>query len=86
METTKKEIKRPRINKEDFIRAWATVYNNGGSQSDVAEILGCTPAGVATKSKTLVEEGVKLPELNKKRKDSTDVEGLNKLIESLIGE
>jgi hypothetical protein len=81
---TKKEIKRPRIDKEDFIRAWTTVYNNGGNQIDVAEILGCTQAGVASKSKKLLEEGVKLPELKKKRKDSTDVEALNKLIESLI--
>jgi hypothetical protein len=81
MEMTKKEIKRPRINKDDFIRAWMTVYNNGGNQIDVAEILGCTQAGVASKSKKLVEEGVKLPEL--KKKGSTDVEGLNKLIESL---
>jgi predicted transcriptional regulator len=84
METKKKEIKRPRINKEDFIKAWATVYNNGGNHNDVAEILGCTQSAVASKSKKLIEEGVNLPDL--KKKGSTDVEGLNKLIESLIGE
>ena len=86
METTKnKENKRPRIDKADFTKAWITVYNNGGNQSDVAEILGCSLGGVNTKSKTLIEEGVKLPDLKKKRKDLTDVDGLNKLIESLIG-
>lgn len=84
METTKKEIKRPRINKEDFIKAWAVVYNNGGGLHDVANIVGCTQGAVATKSKKLIEEGVNLPDL--KKKGSTDVEGLNKLIESLIGE
>lgn len=78
-------IKRPRINKEDFIKAWATVYKNGGTMNDVAKALGCTPAGVATKSKKLIGEGVNLPELNKKRADSTDVTGLNKLLENLLG-
>jgi hypothetical protein len=82
--TDTKVIKRPRIDKALFCSTWAKVYKDGGTKGDVARILGCTPAGVATKYKKLVDEGVKLPELNKKRKDSTDVAGLNKMIENLI--
>jgi predicted transcriptional regulator len=75
-----KVIKRPRINKEDFIKTWARIYKEGGSQADVAKALGCTPAGVATKCKKLIEEGVNLPELKKRREDKTDVAALNKLL------
>jgi hypothetical protein len=81
-----KVIKRPRINKEDFIKTWAKAYKEGGSQADVAKALGCTPAGVATKYKKLVSEGVNLPELKRKRKDTTDVAGLNKLLEEELND
>ncbi len=82
-ETTK--ISRPRINDKVFVTAWMKVHAAGGTQSDVAAELGCTPGGVNNKFKKLVKDGVSLPALGRMKK-KVDVEGLNGLIKSLIGE
>lgn len=81
-ETTK--ISRPRIGDKAFVTAWMKVHAAGGTQSDVAEELGCTPGGVSGKFKRLAKEGVNLPQLGRSKK-KVDVEGLNGLINSLMG-
>lgn len=78
-----KEIKRPRINDEAFVKVWMKVHLEGGSQSDVAHELGCTPAGVNGKFKRFVKQGVDLPVLSNGRGRKVDVAGLNKLIQSI---
>jgi len=84
MSETTKEIKRPRIDDNVFVKAWMKVHAAGGTQSDVATELGCTPGGVTGKFKRLAKEGVNLPELGRMKK-RVDVEGLNGLIQSLMG-
>lgn len=80
-----KEIKRPRINDKKFAETWMKVHASGGTQKDVAEMIGCTPGGVASKFKKLTKDGVSLPPLKAGtgRSKKTDVEGLNALIKSL---
>ena len=79
------KISRPRINDKVFVTAWMKVHAAGGTQSDVATELGCTPGGVNNKFKKLVKDGVSLPTLGRMKK-KIDVEGLNGLIKSLMGE
>jgi hypothetical protein len=80
-----KEIKRPRINDEKFVKAWMTAAAEGGTQKDVAEELGCTQGGVASKFKKMAKDGVDLPPLKAGtgKGKKTDVEGLNALIKSM---
>jgi len=61
--TEEKKISRPRIDTEAFLKAWVKAANNDGSQMDVAEELGCSPAGVANKYKRLVAGGGQLSEV-----------------------
>lgn len=88
VETEVKKISRPRIDDNAFVSAWMKVHSEGGTKSDVASRLGSTLAGVHGKFKKLSSEGVKLPALARAaytRKKKVDVEGLNKLIQSLGG-
>ena len=77
-----KKIVRKRIDDSAFVDAWLEAASNNGTQSTVAEALGCTSGGVSIKAKRLREDGVKLPELSGKgrRRAPTDVEGLNERI------
>lgn len=84
MADTEVKIKRPRIDDKVFVSAWMKVHKAGGTQSDVATELGCTPGGVNNKFKKLVKDGVSLPALGRMKK-KIDVEGLNGLIRSLSG-
>lgn len=83
MSDSEMKIKRPRIDDKVFVAAWMKVHASGGTQSDVAAELGCTPGGVTGKFKRLAKEGVNLPDLGRMKK-RVDVEGLNGLIQSLM--
>jgi CRP-like cAMP-binding protein len=84
METdTKTRIKRPRIDNKAFVAAWIEVFNKGGTQQDVAEMVGCSLPGLLNKMKKLEKEGVVLPDLSKaKRKSGIDADGLNSFIQA----
>lgn len=77
-----KKIVRKRIDDGAFVDAWLEAAANNGTQSSVAEVLGCTSGGVSIKAKKLREDGVKLPELTGqgRRRAQTDVDGLNERI------
>jgi biotin operon repressor len=68
-----------RVSVVDFVDAWVEVAANGGSQSDVAELIGTSAANVSTRAKKLREAGVELPQLTSGRgvKATIDVEALN---------
>jgi hypothetical protein len=68
-----------RVDAAGFVDAWVDAYERGGSQSMVAETLGCSSANVSTRAKKLREAGVDLPELTVTRgvKASIDVAALN---------
>jgi transcriptional regulator len=68
-----------RVNAADFVDAWVSVYEKGGSQADVAEIIGTSSANVSTRAKKLREAGVELPALTVTRgvKATIDVAALN---------
>ena len=74
-----KKIVRKRIDNEAFVDAWLKAHSENGTQSTVAEVLGCTSGGVSIKAKRLREDGVDLPELSGqgRRRAPTDVQGLN---------
>lgn len=77
-----KKIVRKRIDNDAFVEAWLEAVASNGTQSTVAEALGCTSGGVSIKAKRLREDGVKLPELSGqgRRRAATDVDGLNERI------
>lgn len=78
---TKTKIKRPRIDSDQFVKIWVEVFNNDGTQQDVADRVGCSLPGLLNKVKRLEEEGVSLPELKKApRKSGVDVDELNRYI------
>jgi hypothetical protein len=80
---TKEKIKRPRIDHKAFVAAWIETFNNGGTQQDVADKIGCTLGGLLSKAKRLEKEGVELPELQKgKRRTGIDAEDLNAFIQA----
>ena len=83
MDDAEVKIRRPRIDDKAFVAAWMKVHAEGGTQSDVATELGCTPGGVNGKFKRLAKEGVNLPELGRMKK-RVDVAGLNGLIQSMM--
>ena len=66
-----------RIDVSAFVDAWCDVAEQGGSQSDVARLLGCSSANVSIRAKKLIEAGVELPELVAKRTHTLDISGLN---------
>jgi biotin operon repressor len=76
---SEKKIVRKRIDDDAFVDAWLAAAANNGTQTSVAETLGCTSGGVSIKAKRLREDGVKLPELSGqgRRRAPTDVDGLN---------
>jgi len=77
MSTKAKIVRRP-IDESVFIKAWASVYKDGGGIQDVADILGCSYAGARNKADGLIEGGLKLPELKKGRRAKViDIASLN---------
>jgi transposase-like protein len=77
----KKEIKRPRIETDCFVAAWVKAANEGGTQADVAEALGCSVAGALSKWKRLRDDGAILPELPAgSRKAKVDIDEINAYI------
>jgi DNA-binding transcriptional regulator LsrR (DeoR family) len=73
-----------RVDAATFVDAWVTTYENGGGQSEVAKILGCSSANVSTRAKKLREAGVDLPELTVTRgvKATIDVAALNERLKA----
>lgn len=78
-------ITRKRIDNDAFVDAWLECYQNGGSQQDVAEAVGCSLGGVYVKAKSLADKhGVKLPKLASTRASSVDAESLNSRIAKVV--
>ena len=73
-----------RVSAVDFVDAWVNVATQGGSQSDVASMIGTSAANVSTRAKKLREAGVDLPELTSGRgvKATIDVEALNERLKA----
>ncbi len=79
----KKEIKRPRIETDCFVAAWVKAANEGGTQADVAEALGCSVAGALSKWKRLRDGGAILPELPAgSRKAKVDIDRINSYVKA----
>jgi len=76
-----------RVDAAGFVDAWAQVYSNGGSQSDVARIIGTSAANVSTRAKKLRSAGVDLPTLTVVRgvKSSINVDALNERLKARMG-
>lgn len=67
--------KKARVSDEDFVRAYAVALTS----KDVQDKTGMSPISISTRAKKLREKGVKLPELQRVKKE-TDVDGLNKIL------
>jgi biotin operon repressor len=75
-----------RVSAVDFVDAWVNVATTGGSQSDVAAMIGTSAANVSTRAKKLREAGVDLPELTSGRgvKATIDVAALNERLKARL--
>jgi transposase len=75
-----------RVSAVDFVDAWVEVAANGGSQTDVANMIGTSAANVSTRAKKLREAGVELPQLTSARgvKATIDVESLNERLKARL--
>lgn len=74
-----------RVDAAAFVDAWVKIYEQGGSQSDVAREIGTSAANVSTRAKKLRDAGVDLPELKITRGVKLDVESLNARLAARIG-
>lgn len=74
-----------RVDAAGFVDAWINVYEQGGSQSDVAREIGTSAANVSTRAKKLRDAGVDLPELKITRGVKLDVEALNARLAARVG-
>lgn len=74
-----------RVSAASFVDAWVTVYENGGNQTDVANMIGTSSANVSTRAKKLREAGVELPELVVTRGVKIDVNSLNDRLRQRMG-
>lgn len=83
--TTKEKVSRPRIDDDKFVKTWVKVFNKGGHLQDVADEIGCSLAGASSKAKSLIEDGVPLPKLERApRKKNRDVKSLKEIIKNEI--
>jgi len=74
-----------RVDAMSFVDAWVKIYEQGGSQSDVAREIGTSAANVSTRAKKLREAGVDLPELKVTRTGTTiDVDSLNERLSARL--
>lgn len=80
-----KEPKMAKVDAASFVDAWVTVYERGGSQSDVAREIGTSAANVSNRAKKLRDAGVDLPELTVTRGVKLDVAALNERLAARIG-
>jgi transcriptional regulator len=73
-----------RVDAVGFVDAWVSVYEQGGSQGDVAKMIGTSSANVSTRAKKLREAGVDLPTLTVTRgvKATIDVAALNERLKA----
>jgi predicted transcriptional regulator len=67
-----------KVSVERFIKTYMKVYNKGGNQADIARELGVTQANVSLRVKHLINIGVELPKM--KRKKNYDANYLNKIV------
>lgn len=54
----------PRSDADRFFAAWESIRRHGGSQSDVATVLGITPLAVRQRAFQLRKKGIRLKPLN----------------------
>ena len=67
-----------KVTVERFIKTYMRAYNKGGNQADVARELKVTQANVSLRVKHLINIGVELPKM--KRKKNYDAAYLNKIV------
>jgi predicted transcriptional regulator len=72
---------KPSVGLRDFLTAIVFAAKNGQNQSDVAETLGCSPAAVSLRLKSLREKGVKVPELASTRSSNVAADAADILSE-----
>ena len=74
-----------KVDAASFVDAWVKIYEQGGSQSDVAREIGTSAANVSNRAKKLRDAGVDLPELTVTRGVKLDIESLNARLKARIG-
>lgn len=73
------------ISQETFITEWVKAHKDGDDMRKLAERLGISYNAVATRGKSYINKGIKLPELKRgQRGKSVDTDGLNSLLDSLL--
>jgi len=69
------------VSLRDFLVAVVNAARNGQNQTAVAETLGCSPAAVSLRLKSLREKGVKVPELASTRSSNVAADAVDILSE-----
>jgi len=69
------------VSLRDFLVAVVEAARNGQNQTAVAETLGCSPAAVSLRLKSLREKGVKVPELASTRSSNVAADAVDILSE-----
>jgi len=69
------------VSLRDFLVAVVNAARNGQNQTAVAEALGCSPAAVSLRLKSLREKGVKVPSLASTRSSNVAADAVDILSE-----
>ena len=69
------------VSLRDFLTAIVFAAKQGHNQSDVAASLGCSPAAVSLRIKSLREKGVKVPQLASTRSSNVAADAADILAE-----
>ena len=69
------------VSLREFLTAVVKASANGQNQTAVAEALGCSPAAVSLRLKSLREKGVKVPELASTRSSNVAEDAMDILSE-----
>ena len=69
------------VSLREFLTAVVKAAANGQNQTAVAEALGCSPAAVSLRLKSLREKGVKVPELASTRSSNVAADAADILSE-----
>ena len=69
------------VSLRDFLTAVVFAAKNGQNQTAVAETLGCSPAAVSCRLKSLREKGVRVPELASTRSSNVAGDAMDILAE-----
>jgi predicted transcriptional regulator len=72
---------KPSVSLRDFLTAIVFAAKNGQNQSDVAATLGCSPAAVSLRIKSLRDKGVKVPQLATTRSSNVAADAVDILSE-----